>query len=187
MNNNFLNSLLKDATNPSKKFFDKESIMGFGKFINNLFVPFVCILMVILIINIRDLPHKMAAQMSPDMLPDTVRETVVVTETARLETKSDFLYIDCKTIDKSFKINDKFEYSIKYPKEIFSGYLTKIQDRQGGKYYLWTKQDLEMDNLALCGYYFTDNITSFQEVNPIDKDKCEYLQVVYPVVESKID
>jgi hypothetical protein len=170
-----------------KGIFTKEGIKDFVSVVYKILLPVVCVLLIGLSIQIYELPFRMAT-MNGKPKNDTI--TIIKTETATLQVKNKFVFVTGQLDKKSYKFIDKFDYNTDYPKEIYEGYITKITTTFGGKYYVWTKNDLSNGDLSISmtGWFFTDDGNKFQELDPsVKTPKPEYLQLIYPVVESKFE
>lgn len=99
-----------------------------------------------------------------------------------LATSGSFIYFEGDKLSeetKSFKIEDNYTYSPKYPSEIWKGYLTPYKASNGAKYYIWTRTPVTI-NAKLKGWFFGDNLSSLQ----LDQTD-EYLQILYPIIEKE--
>ena len=109
---------------------------------------------------------------------DTVEKINTVTQT--LESKSDFFYFCGSIQDSSIKISDNYDYSPKYPTEVWNGYISYAVSKKGAEFYIWSKNEAVNSRIGdkIIGWFVTDNISAMQ-YNGTEK----YLQILYPIVE----
>jgi len=154
----------------------KEQLSKLG----GIVFPFLLVTNIVLIYQINKLPSEMAKIAGKPA--EVKKDTVVKTITAKLQNSKNFIYFQGKIIGESFKMKDSYTYNIKYPSEVYEGFLTHVVANDNGEYFVWSKSEINKSTLSkeFKGWFFTDGLASFQL-----NDEKKYLQLLYPVVEKK--
>lgn len=120
-------------------------------------------------------------------IPDTIIKTITKTKTVTVNANNKLIYIDGSLYGKTYKLVDKFKYDPKYPKVIYNGYITKIKDRSGAKYYFWSEDGKNEPNEVVDGWYFTDSGSKFQELDPTNPSDPDYMEIIYKIVSDNVN
>lgn len=143
--------------------------------IYKMLVPLMLFVNVALIIQMNILPYKITKDVMTTLnLPAS--DTITINVGDKLLKKHEMVYFKGETIKVGVKLNDKFEYNPKYPKEFLDGYLILAQFNDGGKYFIWSNSKLAKGE-ELDGWYVTLSGTWQNEE--------DYINVLLPVVERK--
>ena len=146
-------------------------------YINNLIAPIQLIATILLLYQLYNFKSN---NIFSDPTKQRSEEKVVKITTPVLNTKGSFIYFEGK-IGKSFRMSDTYPYSPKYPSEIFDGYIAEAKNNNGDTFFIWSRYNRILSDLKIKGWFFTDNISTFQVEEDI------YAQVLYPIVEKQID
>lgn len=151
----------------------KEQIQKLSK----LILPMSLIANIGLIYELNKFPERILTAMN---LP--VKDTLVVTKTitAQLQTTNNFVYFQGIIKKDAIRWSDNYEYKIQIPAEIYEGYLTEVNDNNGGEYFLWSRNRIFKTelNTQIKGWFV--NGTS-----AIQNNDGKYLQVLYPIVDKR--
>lgn len=135
--------------------------------INNYILSAVLITSIVLIWQIYTLPQKISKALNM-----TAEDTVIIKVPDNLTIKKDMVYFEGETIDKSIQISKSFKYNPDYPREFWDGYLTLSKSSSGGKYFIWSSQEILEKNIS---GWFMVSIGKWQN----EKD---YIQAIIPIV-----
>lgn len=90
---------------------------------------------------------------------------------------NNMVYFKGKTVEKGFKIWDRYQYNPNYPREFLDGYLSLAMFNSGTNYFIWTEFETEV-GINLDGW--------FMAVNGVWHNRGdEYIIVLIPVVERE--
>jgi hypothetical protein len=139
-------------------------------------IPFLIGAIVVLSYITYTLPERISKVLNIPV-KDTVKITTI--KTVNLQNSGNFIYLDCKVIGPVKRLRDDYTYDMKYPSEVYDGYVFPVQSQQGGKYFVWTTQDSVSQDKRITGFFMADNLSRFQAGK-------EYLQILFPIVKKNI-
>jgi len=145
---------------------------------NSIITPIQLILTISLLYQLYD--FKSNNIFSDPTKQKVKKDTIVKINTPALKTKGSFVYFEGEFKGKAVRISDSFSYNTSYPAEIFDGYIIEAKNHNGDIFYIWSKYNRTLSDLKIKGWFFTDNLSSFQ----VDKTDV-YAYILYPVVEKQ--
>ena len=111
------------------------------------------------------------------LMPKSDTSRVIVAP--ELQSIGKYYYFDGKVIGKSVKFINQFEYDVRWPREIWDGYITVVRGKNGGNFYMWSENPITQ-NIEISLWVIADPHKF--EIGYVGGKKDVYGQVLYPIV-----
>lgn len=112
----------------------------------------------------------------------SINDTTIIKKivTPTLNNLNKFVYLEATILENGTQMEDQFGFDPDVPDEIQKGYMSLVESKKGGKYYIWSKIKIDkIENQTINGWFMAMN-GRYQY-----KNEEEYYTVLIPIIEKK--